>query len=173
MNYKPTRAQDVSRMCLICGRENSLGLHAHFWETKEGELIGSFHVKDEHQSYPGRTHGGISAAILDELIGRAVNITEPDVWGVTIELSCKYRKPVPHGCTVTARGRITRSTSRVFEGTGEIVLEDGTVAVEAQGRYLKMPIEHIADGADAESVEEQMFPDPHPIPEFITIPTPG
>lgn len=170
MQYNLTRAQDISRMCLICGEENMFGLHAKFYETKEHELIGIFDVKDEHQSYPGRTHGGISAAILDELIGRAINITDPNVWGVTIELNTKYRKAVPHGGPVMARGRITRNTSRMFEGTGEIVLEDGTVAVQATARYLKMPIEHIAPAESDAPVAEEMRADERPMPETLNIP---
>ena len=42
--------------------------------------------------------------------------------------------------------RITRDTRRIFEGTGEIVLADGTVAVEASGKYMKLPIGQIAEG---------------------------
>ena len=33
----------------------------------------------------------------------------------------------------------------MFEGTGEIILPDGKVAVTARGKYLKVPIEKIAD----------------------------
>jgi len=139
-------------MCLVCGEDNKLGLHAKFYETEEGELIGIFEPTETHQSYPGRVHGGISAAILDELIGRSAMIEEPDTWGVTIEFSAKYRKPLPCDKPIVARGRITRNTSRVFEGTGEIVLEDGTVAVEGKARYLKLPLDKInlSDNPDAE-----------------------
>ncbi|HET6351762.1 MAG TPA: PaaI family thioesterase [Coriobacteriia bacterium] len=133
-------------MCMVCGRDNNLSLKARFYELDDGELVGIFTPRTEHQSYPGRLHGGVSSAILDETIGRAVNITDPDAWGVTIELTVKYRKPVPTDGEVRAVARITRDSRRIFEGTGEIVLDDGTVAVEATGRYIKMPIDKIADG---------------------------
>jgi hypothetical protein len=42
-------------------------------------------------------------------------------------------------------GRIEKDSSRFFEGTGEILLPDGTVAVEGRGRYLRQPLERIAD----------------------------
>lgn len=150
-----TRAQNISRMCLVCGTQNTSGLHAQFLEVEGAELVGIFSVAEEHQSYPGRLHGGISSAILDETIGRAIAITEPDTFGVTVELNVRFKKPVPLGDNVRAIGRITRDSRRVFEGSGEIVLKDGTVAVEATGKYLKMPVEQIADG----DFEEEWFVD--------------
>lgn len=143
---KIDKAQNVSRMCMVCGRDNDWSLKARFYELDDGEIVGLFAPLEQHQSYPGRLHGGIASAILDETIGRAVNISDPNAWGVTIELNLKYRQPVPVDGEVRAVARLTRDSRRAFEGTGEIVLADGTVAVEASGRYLKMPIEKIAEG---------------------------
>jgi uncharacterized protein (TIGR00369 family) len=168
MNYELTKPQDISRMCLICGEDNRLGLHAKFYETKEKDLIGIFSPTESHQSYPGRIHGGILAAMLDELIGRSAMIEEPDMWGVTIELTTKYRKPVPYDKPVVARGRTTRNTSRAFEGTGEIVLEDGTVAVEAKGRYFKLPLSKINLNEHAD-IADEMRSDERPMPETMEI----
>lgn len=86
--------------------------------------------------------------------------------GVTVELSLKYRKPVPLDIPLKVVGRITRSTHRIFEGSGEILLEDGTVAVEAQGRYLKMPIEKITTKEFIESEEMHLEVSPQD-PEYI------
>ena len=63
---------------------------------------------------------------------------------------------------VRAVGRITKDSSRLFEGTGEIVLADGSVAVEASGKYLRLPIERIAgQGFD----ESQWFADERARPD--------
>lgn len=139
-------AQHISRMCLVCGTENPAGLHAQFLELEDGELLCRFTPQEHHQGYPGRLHGGIAATVLDETIGRAITISEPEAWYVTVELSAKYRKPVPLGSTLTAVGRITEQGHRSFTGTGEILLDDGTVAVEASGRYLRLSPERIAEG---------------------------
>ena len=146
MSHKVIAAQNVSRMCLVCGRDNESSLKARFYELDSGELLGVFAPLEEHQSYPGRLHGGISSALLDETIGRAVNLLDPEAWGVTVELNLRFRKPVPLDGEVRAVARITKDSRRIFEGTGEIILADGTVAVEASGKYLKMPIDKIADG---------------------------
>ncbi|HEY5539855.1 MAG TPA: PaaI family thioesterase [Coriobacteriia bacterium] len=163
MSRKVLAAQNVSRMCMVCGQDNPWSLKARFYELEDGELMGEFEPLDEHQSYPGRLHGGVSSAILDETIGRAINIAHPEAWGVTVELAVRFRKPVPLGTHLRAVARITRDTSRVFEGTGEIVLPDGTVAVEASGKYVKMSIERISAG----DFEREWFPDEREAPERV------
>ena len=77
----------------------------------------------------------------------------------------RFRKPVPLDCEIHAVGRITKDSRRLFEGTGEIVLEDGTVAVEAAGKYMKMPIDQIADGDFA----QEWFPDDRDRPESVRL----
>lgn len=146
MNRKVLAAQNISKMCLVCGNENAASLKARFYELEGGELLGIFQPSDIHQSYPGRLHGGIATAVLDETIGRAANVDDPESWGVTVELTVRFRKPVPVDQEIRVIARITRDSRRIFEGTGEIVLPDGTVAVEATGKFMRMPIDRIADG---------------------------
>jgi uncharacterized protein (TIGR00369 family) len=166
MRRKVIGTQNISRMCLVCGVDNPLGLRGRFYELETGELAGLFSPREEHQSYPHLLHGGISAAILDETIGRAIIIAHPGTWGVTAEFTIRYRRPVPSDGEVRAIGRITRDTPRVFEGTGEIILEDGTVAVEAAGKYVKRPLEAItADGLD----ETQWFADEREPPAALDL----
>jgi acyl-coenzyme A thioesterase PaaI-like protein len=160
MKRRVLGAQNISRMCVVCGSENSAGLHGRFYELEGDELLGIFAPGDEHQGYPGRLHGGIASTMLDETIGRSVSITDPGAWGVTVELTVRFRKPMPLGGEVRVLGRVTKDSSRLFEGTGEIVLPDGTVAVEASGKYLKMPIDRIVDG----DFGEQWFADERSLP---------
>lgn len=166
MSRKVAKAQNVSRMCLVCGVENAAGFKARFFELEGGELAGVFRPREEHQGYPGRLHGGLASALLDETIGRAINIADTQIWGVTVEFTVRFRKPVPLDREVRAIGRITRDGSRLFEGTGEIVLEDGTIAVEARGKYVKMPIEGIVD---TDFVQNEWFADALPVPAEIAL----
>jgi uncharacterized protein (TIGR00369 family) len=158
-------AQNVSRMCMVCGVENGAGLHARFFELDDGRLVGAFTPRPEHQGYPGRLHGGIASTILDETIGRAISIGDPQAFGVTVELTVRFRRPVPIDREVRAIARITKDSGRLFEGTGEILLEDGTVAVSASGRYMRMPIEKIAEG----DFSTQWFPDGGQLPATLDL----
>ena len=166
MKHRVTGTQNVSRMCMVCGRENQAGLAARFFELENGELLAVFQPRKEHQGYPGRLHGGVASMLLDETIGRAVSVGNPDSWGVTVQLTVRYRRPVPLDGEIRAIGRITRDSSRLFEGTGEIVLPDGSVAVEASGKYLKMSIDKIVDGA----LTEDWLADEGPRPDEVELP---
>jgi hypothetical protein len=48
----------------------------------------------------------------------------------------------------------------MFEGSGEILLKDGTVAVEGRGKYLKMHLSKLGD-FDAQEQEWQVVPSAH------------
>ncbi len=143
---KITSKQPNSKMCFGCGLDNSFGLKSYFYELETGELLAVFQPAAEHQGYPGRLHGGLAAAILDESIGRAIMISHADnIWGVTVEFSMRLRKPIPLDKEVRVLARIIEDGKRFFKGCGEIILPDGVVAVEGKGRYLKMDINKIAD----------------------------
>lgn len=143
-------------MCFVCGVENKFGLKAEFFELENQELVAIFHPGDEHQSYPGRLHGGLAATILDETIGRVVMNQGDNIWGVTIDFSVRFRKPIPLNEDIKVIARLTEVGRRTFEGTGEIMTADGKVAVEGKGKYLKMDIDKIAD-FDHESDEWQVY----------------
>lgn len=144
MIHKIIDKQKNSKLCFVCGLKNLFGLKASFYVSETKELIAVFKPREVHQSYPGRLHGGIASAILDETIGRAIlNHYENEVWGVTIELNVKFKKPIPLNEELKVIGRITKNESRIFEGTGEIILPNGQIAVEAWGKYLKVPLEKI------------------------------
>ncbi|NVN99326.1 MAG: PaaI family thioesterase [Geobacteraceae bacterium] len=151
MKKRVTKKQQNSKSCFVCGLKNIAGLKASFYETDDGELVATFTPGEMHQSYPGRLHGGLASTILDETIGRAIMIGNiADVWGVTLELTVEYKKPIPLDIELKVLGRITEEKSRFFSGSGEILLPDGSVAVSAKGRYLKVPLEKIADYDPAE-----------------------
>lgn len=159
MRYQVTAKQNNSEMCFVCGMKNPNGLGASFYELENGELLGIFTPGEAFQGYPERLHGGVAATILDETIGRAILIDQQEVWGVTVEFTVRYRQPIPLGEPVHVIGRIERDRRRLFEGTGEILLADGEVAVEGHGKYLKLPLSEIAD-FDHEVQEWKVVPSP-------------
>jgi uncharacterized protein (TIGR00369 family) len=161
MKHVVTRKQPNSRMCLVCGLENPHGLFTAFYELDNGDLAALFTAREEHQSYPGRLHGGVITALLDETIGRAImpRYRDGEVWGVTVEFSTKFLKPVPLDTELRVVGRIVKEEGRLFEGTGEILLPGGEVAATGLGRYVKLPIDRIAD-LDAVAQEWQVVDRP-------------
>lgn len=154
MSVKVTNKQYNSKMCFVCGLENKFGLKAEFFELENEELVAVFQPTEEHQSYPGRLHGGLAATILDETIGRVILNQGEEIWGVTIDFSVRYRRPIPLDEEVRVIARLTKVDRRTFEGEGEILTADGKVAVEGKGKYLKMALDKISEDFDTDSEEE-------------------
>jgi len=154
MKQKVVKKQNNSKMCFVCGMENKFGLKAFFYELENEELVATFTPKEIHQSYPGRLHGGIASTILDEAIGRAILMKNENMWGVTLELNVKFKKPVPYDEDLKVICKITKETSRTFEGKGRIVLPNGDIAVTAEGKYFKLPVNKITN---ADFTEDQWF----------------
>ena len=119
-------------MCFVCGMENEYGLKASFFELENDQLVGTFKPCKFHQGYPGRLHGGIASTILDEAMGRSISLNQH------VKVICS----------------LTSENSRLFEGEGKIVLENGDAAVIAKGKYIKMPLDKITKN---DFVDDQWF----------------
>ena len=155
------KKQATSRMCFVCGESNPAGVHVRFYEQEDGSILARFTGAGHHQGYPGRMHGGVITAVMDETIGRAIMVCHGDsVWGVTGERSVRFRQPVPLGIELTAVGRIDVERSRTFEGSGELYLPDGSVAAEARGKYVKLDLGQLGT-FDPEVEDWRVRPDDH------------
>lgn len=160
--------QNNSSSCFVCGINNSFGLKTRFYEINGKFLISISTTMNEHQGYPGVVHGGITAAILDEAIGRAIYCFDKGAWGVTADLSITYKHPVPLNQTLYSRAKITDNKKRIFYGEGELFLEDGTILALGKGKYMRVPVDKI--GGEAFVSEEWFFVDDEEepfIPEFL------
>ena len=152
-------------MCFVCGESNPAGVHVRFYEQEDGSILSRFTGADQHQGYPTRMHGGVISAIMDETMGRAIMVSHgEDIWGVTVELSIRYRKPVPLNVPLTAVGRIVNESTRLFEGSGELYLPDGSVAAEGTGKYVKLDMRQLGE-FDPEHEDWRVRPDPEEIVE--------
>lgn len=127
--------QAGSRDCFVCGRENPIGLKVQFYQ-QGNQVVTYFTPGPEHQGYPDRMHGGIAATLLDETVGRAGFIY--GFWTFTAEFHVKYRKPIPLGERITVVGEMTKDRGRAIEAKGQIVLADGSVAMEGSGLFIKI-----------------------------------
>lgn len=167
--YAIERSQNLSRDCFICGVENQYGVKTRFYQSRNKEVIALFTLLPEHQSYPGVAHGGLSAAILDETIGRAIMAYHgQNTFGVTLDLHMRYRRPVPLDTPLHVIGRVISEQGRTFEGSGELLLPDGRIAVSAHGKFIKRRAEQITD---ANFETEAWFEPWEPAPQHIQIPT--
>lgn len=156
--------QRNSRMCIMCGLDNEYGVKAPFYSMEDGSVMTVFSYKEQHQSYPGRVHGGLITAMLDEMGLRALWAKElnEELFGVTMTLDTKYRKPVPYGEKILGRGIITKDTGRFFVTHATIMDLSGTILAEAEVKYIRLDPQTIAEGV---VVHEEM---PYLIEDGVT-----
>lgn len=138
--------QDNSRMCLICGLDNNSGVKAPFYNMEDGSVASVFMFAPHHQSYPGRTHGGMISTMLDELMGRVLWVDDYGKYAVTMNMSIKFRKPVPYNVPLKARAYTTKSTSRYYIAKGQIFDENNNILAEGEGSYFILPPDKVVDG---------------------------
>lgn len=109
-------------LCYGCGLANLFGLQMELERDGDG-VAGRFFVKQDHQGPPGRAHGGIVAAALDEAMGMAVTVE--GVYALTGSLEVDFQGPAPIGTFVRVEARIDRrdgkrlwTTARALGGEG-------------------------------------------------------
>lgn len=137
--------QPNSEMCFVCGRSNPVGLYMKFKDDGKGEVVSKYAVPPCYQGYPGIVHGGVLAAMLDEVVGRVSMIGDPHHFMMSVRLEVLYRQPVPVDTPLEVVGRIIRLRGRLGKAEGKIYLPDGTVGCEAAMTLADIPKELLSN----------------------------
>ena len=152
--------QPNSRHCFICGLENPIGLHLHIYETQPGVVETEYTAPDHFQGYPGVLHGGIVAAILDEVSGRAhMGDADTPRFMFTGKLEVKYRKNVPIGKPLKIIGKAGKSKRNVAEAWAGIYnMETNELLAEGNAMHIDVPIEQM-DISKLDELGWKVYPD--------------
>lgn len=120
--------------CFACGSDNPIGLKLEFKEEND-KYITEFTPGPEHQSYNGMVHGGIISTLLDEVMGRYINI-KTGKNAFTARLEVRYRHHTPINQPLKIVGSIERKKGRLYEMKAVIQLPDGNVTAEGKAKIL-------------------------------------
>jgi acyl-coenzyme A thioesterase PaaI-like protein len=155
-----SQKQPSSRFCFVCGVENPVGLRINFYHSAEGEVSADINLPAPYQGYPGVTHGGIIASILDEAAGRAHMTPDPNDprFMFTARLDIQYRKNVPTETPLKLVGRAGALKGRTASASSAIYNLDGELLAEAQALLVRVP-EDMLQNADLESLGWRVYPD--------------
>ena len=156
--------QHNSRHCLVCGLDNPYGIRGAFYNMEDGRVMSPFRFHFNHQSYPGRVHGGMVTTVLDELGIRALwakNLDE-SMFGVTTSLTTRYRRPTPYDTDLVSVGSIVSETRKFFIVDTKLYDMNGVLYADAELKYIKLPLEVISSDVEA---HEQM---PYLIDDGVT-----
>jgi acyl-CoA thioesterase FadM len=89
-----------------------------------------------YEGPPSYVHGGMSALLMDQLLGSAA--TAAGLWGMTARLELDYRRPVPLETPLLLHAAVVESAGRKVVITGTIALADRPeqALVEARGVFV-------------------------------------
>ena len=141
MNKQPN-----SDNCFVCGRNNPHGLYMSFYDDGKDMVESHYRVSKSFEGYPGIVHGGVQAAILDEIIGRVSLIEDFHAFMMSVRLDVKYRHPVPVGELLHVVAKREHLRGRYAQAVGMIYLADGKLATEASMKLIRLPEEFREDG---------------------------
>lgn len=127
----------------VSGSANPLSIGLRI--AREGEeAIGKVTLAPGWQGAPGRSHGGVVAAILDEVLGALLPII--GAMAYTGELTVRYIAPCPLGEELTFRARAVRQDGRKLHLECEGHDAGGTRFAKATSTFITVDLEQFKRG---------------------------
>lgn len=109
----------------VSGRSSPWGLDVTI--VREGdEAVGRLTLRAAHEGAPNRSHGGIVAALFDDLYGFVLTILRQPAF--TGELTVRYERGTPIGVPLECRVRLDQRERRKLLMSGELIDADGVIA---------------------------------------------
>lgn len=120
----------------VSGRASPWGLDLEVRRDGE-EAVATLTLRSAHEGAPGRSHGGIVAALFDDVFGFVLEIEAQSAF--TGELWIRYEAGVPIGIPLVCRVRLDRSDGRKLFMTGELtVAADGQVLARSTATFISI-----------------------------------
>lgn len=95
-----------------------------------------------YEGPPGHVHGGLVAAVFDELLGTTQSLSGQP--GLTGKLTVRFREPTPLHTELRLVGTFDRIEGRCIFTTGKLYAGDRLCA-DAQGLFMRLHSEHYED----------------------------
>lgn len=126
--------------CFGCSPNNDKGLQLKF-ELDGDEVVAVWNPQRWAEGFRNILHGGIQAALLDELCSWVVQTICKTV-GVTTSMEISYRRAVLiSDGEIILRARLTEQNSRMAFVEGKLLTKDGTVCATAKCKFFIFPVE--------------------------------
>lgn len=126
--------------CFGCAPQNQSGLKMEFYEEGE-EIISFWQPEAQYQGWFNTLHGGIQAALLDEICGWTV-IRKLQTAGVTSKMETRYLKPIlTTGGKLTLRASIREQKRNLVIIDASICNTEGEICTQAICTYFAYPAE--------------------------------
>jgi uncharacterized protein (TIGR00369 family) len=140
---------DPGNHCFGCSPHNEDGLRLRFVKTRSDVVETRYTAPSKFCGPEGIIHGGIQAALLDEVLGVAAHacLDDENPELVTAEFRLSYRRPALVERPVVVRGRLVRTDGRDVYLEGEIIDEEGQTLTTAEARWRRIDRRPDSSGA--------------------------
>ncbi len=129
----------------ISGVESPIAPPIEAWVVQRPDgskaIEGKVTLNPTYEGPPTCAHGGIVAAIMDELLGMT-NIAT-DQFGLTASLSVRYHRPTPLGVELRLSSYVRSREGRKIDTWGG-VYHDGVLTASAEGLFISIRGDQLA-----------------------------
>lgn len=112
-------------------------LNGKLLAAEEGMLSFEFEVRKEMTNPMGILHGGISALMIDEVIGATVHTLNRDVFYTSVNLAVDFLKSVPAGASVTVTATIIRAGKTIVNAECKVCNDKGDVLTKGMSNLVR------------------------------------
>jgi acyl-coenzyme A thioesterase PaaI-like protein len=140
VDIDPSWLNDSSEFQLnvVSGRRNDVGLRLEYRLERDADgrpmVVTDWIPEEAHVGFPGMAHGGLVAAVMDDIMGRVAVLRRR--WVVTARMEVRYRSAAPLGVPLRFEAWSTRHRRTSMHAQARALLGDGTVVAESSGTFL-------------------------------------
>lgn len=124
--------------CVVSGRANPMGIMMHV-RRDDQSVVGSVNLGAAFEGAPRRAHGGIVAAILDDIMGYVLLVQRTPAFTGTLQV--RYAAPIPVQADLVAKAWMVGRDGRKLTITGTLSTLDGTEVAHGDAVFIEIPPE--------------------------------
>ncbi len=102
-----------------------------------GKISVEFTIREEMTNPMGVLHGGVSAAILDDVVGMMVFTLGREFAYTSVNLNCDFLSAARQGDTLTAHAEVIRAGRTVIHCAGRLVTSEGKIVAKCASNLIQ------------------------------------
>lgn len=130
--------------CVVSGEANPMGI-AIQPRRVGNEVVADFTLGNAFEGAPARAHGGVVAAIFDDIMGYVLVLERTPAY--TGQMTVDYLAPVPIGVPLQTRAWMAERDGRKLWMQAEMTQDDAVIG-RARGVFIEIPPERLGISRD-------------------------
>lgn len=128
--------------CVVSGEANPMGV-AMVVRREQDRVVADVHLGAAFEGAPRRAHGGIVAAVFDDIMGYVLLLHRTPAF--TGRLGVTYLAPTPVEADLVATAWLARRADRKLWMAAVLATPDGGVIARGEGLFIAVPAERFRE----------------------------